>query len=181
MTLFTASGSLPRHQYVSVNGAFLGYDADEWLSAVWFGLHSHPGRAWGCTVLLECGAVYRDLPPHALAFCTDPDPWTIKDAQEWDCYGSQFSLHTYDYLDGLTAIVRAADAELGAEYLFTAIPIGDAYTHAPGQAKEFMFLRTDGGRMTIQPTNRVLFRDKSFTTVPRWLPLRRSESVYSCE
>ena len=181
MTLFTASGSLPRHHYVSVNGAFLGCDADEWLPAVWFGLHSHPGRAWGCTVLLECGAVYRDLPPHALAFCSDPPPWTIKDAQTWDCYGSQFSLHIYDYLDGLTAIVRAADAELGAEYMFTAIPVGDAYTHAPAQAKEFMFLRTHCGRLTIQPTNRVLFRDKSFTTVPRWLPLRRSESVYSCE
>jgi hypothetical protein len=181
MTLFTASGSLPRHQYVSVCGAFIGFGADEWFPAVWFGLHSHPGRAWGCTVLLESGAVYRDLPPHALAFCSDPDPWTIKDAQQWDCYSSQFSLHTYDYLDGLTAIVRAADAELGAEYLFTAIPVGDAYTHAPAQAKEFMFLRTDGGRLTIQPTNRVLFRDKSFTTVPRWLPLRRSESVYSCE
>jgi hypothetical protein len=77
--------------------------------------------------------------------------------------------------------VRAADAELAAEYLFTAIPVGDAYTHAPAQAKEFMFLRTAGGRLTIQPTNRVLFRDKSFTTVPRWLPLRRSEQIYSCE
>ena len=181
MTLFTASGSLPRHQYVSVSGAFLGYDADEWLPAVWFGLHSHPGRAWGCTVLLECGAVYRDLPPHALAFCDDPPPWTIKDAQTWDCYGSQFSLHIYDYLDGLDAIVRAADDELAADYLFTAIPVGDAYTHAPAQAKEFMFMRTQHGRLTIQPTNRVLFRDASFTTKLEWRKLRRSETVYSCE
>jgi hypothetical protein len=188
MTIFSASGSLPRHEYVAVCGTFLGYNADDWFPAVWFGLHSHPGRAWGCTVMLECGAVYRDLPPHALAFDADalahgvePPAWTIKDAQQWDCYGSQFSLHVYSYLDGLDAIVRAGDEELEASYLFTAIPVGDAYTHAPAQAKEFMFMRTKHRRLTIQPTNRVLFRDASFTTKLEWMHLRRLQDVYSCE
>jgi hypothetical protein len=44
-----------------------------------------------------------------------------------------------------------------------------------------MFMRTQHGRLTIQPTNRVLFRDASFTTKLEWRKLRRSEAVYSCE
>ena len=139
VTLFTASGSLPRHQYVWVDGTFMG--SEGWHPAVWFGLHSQPGRAWGCTILLECGAIYRDLPLHALAF----------------------------------------QPEVGATYLFTAIPVGDPYTHHPGQAKEFLFMRTEGGRITAQPTNRVLLRDASFTTHLEWPRLQRNETIYSCE
>lgn len=179
MTLFTGSGSLPRHLYVKVDGAFLGLDTSQ--DAVWFGLHAHPGRAWGCTVMLESGAVYRNLPPHALVFGHAMVPWTLRQAQLWDCYGDQFSLHAYDYLDGLSAVARIDGQDVPCAYLFTAIPIGDPYTDEPEQGKEFMFLRTAGGRLTIQPTNRVLFRDKSFTRDTGWPRLRLSSAVWSCE
>ena len=179
VTLFTASGSLPRHQYVWVDGTFMG--SEGWHPAVWFGLHSQPGRAWGCTILLECGAIYRDLPLHALAFQKEAGEWALPQAQNWDCYGWQFSLHAYDYLEGMSGLVRAGDLEVAATYLFTAIPVGDPYTHHPGQAKEFLFMRTEGGRITAQPTNRVLLRDASFTTHLEWPRLQRNETIYSCE
>lgn len=50
MTLHTAAGALPAHQYVLIEPNALG--EHDWLRAVWFGLVSHPGRAWGCHVLL---------------------------------------------------------------------------------------------------------------------------------
>jgi hypothetical protein len=180
VTLYTASGSLPRHLYVRVDGAFVG--ADGWLDAVWFGLHAHPGRAWGCTVLLECGAVYRNLPPHAIGWGDDPPPWTLKQAQLWDCYGAHFSAHVYAYLDGLDAVANVCGEHVGCEYLFTVIPIGDAFTQEPSQDKELMFLKARGGRLTIQPTNRVRFIEASFTNPDATRPaLEVTRKTYRCE
>jgi hypothetical protein len=179
MTLFTSSGSLPRHLYVRVDGSFVGRQG--WLDAVWFGLHAHVGRAWGCTVMFDDGAVYRNLPPHALAFDDDAPEWTIRQAQSWDCYGPQFSLVAYTYLEGMGAVAKCNGADVPAMYLFTAVPFGDGFTQEPEQDKEFMFLRTDHGRLTIQPTNRVRFIDKSFTKAGEWPRLSVQRNVYSCE
>jgi hypothetical protein len=191
MTLCTASGALPAHQYVHVDTTFMtgpariGDDsADQmprFVPAVWFGLHSHPGRAWGCHVMLECGAVYRGLPPHAIAFSAAPEPlWGITDAQRWDCYGWQFSLLRYTYLRGLECRLR--DGTLG-KYLFTAVPIDDGFSNEPAQSKEFMFIRTAHDRLAIMPTNDVLFIDRSFTDAePEWPKhLRRLERTWSSE
>lgn len=179
MSLYTGSGSLPTHQYVWVDGSYLGLKG--YLPAVWFGLHSHPGRAWGCHVLLECGAVYRGLPPHAVAFSAKPQrSWSIKDAQRWDCYGSSFSLHRYDYLRGLEC--RTKSGMLG-EYLFTAIPMNDAFTEEPSQSKEFMFVKLRNDRLTILPTNDLLFIERSFTEGEgkQWPKLNRANRIWSSE
>jgi hypothetical protein len=179
------SGSLPTHQYVCVDGSFIGLK--RWEPAVWFGLHAHPARAWGCTVMLKSGAVYRNLPPNAIAWAL-PKPgqsyvkaWSLKHAQLWNCYGAEFSLHEYDYLSGLGVCVRVCGEDIKGEYLFTAIPLKDAYTAQPEQDKEFMFIKTENGRLTIQPTNRVKFIDPSFTVDTGWPKLTVSNRVYNCE
>jgi hypothetical protein len=130
--------------------------------------------------MLESGAFYRGLPPHALAFsatpaCTD---WTLKQAQIWDCYGRDFALLIYDYLDGLRVSIKSGET---GEYLFTAVPQGDAFTHDPSQGKEFMFIRTTGDRLTIVPTNNLLFEERSFTVDGGWPRLKKSDQVWSCE
>ncbi len=178
--LYTASGSLPKHQYVYVVGGFIGADKAV-VPAVWFGLHAHPARAWGCTVMLESGAVYRNLPPHALSWTEKLCNWGLAEAQMWNCYGSQFSLHEYTYLTGLRAVAQIGKREYSCTYLFTAIPVGDGFTAEPTQDKEFMFLRTDFDRLTIQPTNRVRFIDGSFTRDTGWPTLSVQKDVYSCE
>jgi hypothetical protein len=67
------------------------------------------------------------------------------------------------------------------DYLFTAAPIGDSWSRQPNQAKEFMFIRTDGERLTIQPTDKVIFIEKSFTE-PQWpTGLRTTDKIYTCE
>ena len=181
MNSFT--GPLPRHRYLWVDSAFIYKESRGFIPAVWFALASWPGRAWGCTVVLECGACYRNLPPHALAF--DPAPaefWTIYDAQRWDCYGWKWSANAYPYLDSQRVIARLSDLkECTGDYLFSVAPADDGFSAEPSQNKEFTFIALDNGRLTIQPTDYVLFADTSFTT-PEWpTGLKRQRDIHSCE
>lgn len=178
----TLVGELPKHLYVWIDSNFTHTTSQGFIKAVWFGLVAYPGRAWGLTVLLECGAVYRNLPPHAIAFDQDPEDWSIEDAQTWDCYGWDFTAIEYSYLSGLTCKVKANNKELVGQYLFSVAPVGDAYSASPDQAKEFSFIQVED-RLTIQPTNNVVFQERSFTDNLLEFPkdLKRQEEVYSVE
>lgn len=186
MTIYSGSGQLPRHLYVYFDKRFIYRDKNVtgFERAVWFGLTSKFGEMWGCNLLLECGGVYRNIPPHAIAFCGDPAAaWDEKDAQAWDCYGAQFSTIEYHYLTNVAAEIKSVKdgSKLMGKYLFTAIPLFDGYTRHPGQSKEFMFLEMDNGRLAIKSTDMVLFHDKSFCE-PKWPDgLKRSHDTYHCE
>ena len=125
----TLIGQLPRHLYVWVDTNHTHKEPHGFVKAVWYGLVSFPGRMWGCTVMLECGAVYRNLPSHAIAFDENPDElnWTPQDSQTWDCYGWDFTALEYDYLRGLNCLVRYNKKEIMGEYIFTVSPIGDGF------------------------------------------------------
>jgi len=178
------AGEIPRHLYVWVDSEFTHKEPKGFVPAVWFGLVSYPGRMWGCTVMLESGAVYRNLPGHAIALEPDPEPkWEPGDAQRWDCYGWEFSCIEYAYLRGLDCKVRTPGNHHLGEYLFTAIPIGDGFTAYPEQAKEFHFVKLCNGRLTIQPTDHIVFRERSFTVADLDFPkgLKRQTEIWSCE
>jgi hypothetical protein len=171
--------SLPIHKYVWVDSSHIRTNGTGFEPAVWFGLVSMYGRAWGLNVMLECGAIYRSLPPHAIAFSAAPPlDWYETDAQLWDCYADQFMLHEYSYLREM----RVKTKTHSGTYLFTAAFTDDGFTRAPEQQKEFSFIELDNGRLTIQPTNRTLFEDKSFTvdTGPPTDIVTQTE-VWSCE
>ena len=175
--MYHTSGNLPKHQYVYVDLRYIS-DTEGFIPAIWFGVCSIPGRMWGCHVLLENGAVYRSIPPHAISFTGTPIYWPSSDAQLWDCYSSEFSIIEYTYLANLRCKILPYDID--GRYLFTAIPHSEGFSEYPEQAKEFFFIRLDNNRLTIQPTNRVIFRDKSFT-VERDLKLKTSTEIYRCE
>jgi hypothetical protein len=137
---------------------------------------------WGCTIMLESGAIYRAVAPHAIAFKENPEPdWIEPYSQRWDCYGTEFSTIEYTYLRGLRVDTRCKDNYRTGEYLFTAVPIDDGFSRHPEQAKEFMFIKLDNGRLTIQPTDKVLFVDGSFTNSEWPTNLRTTDKVYKCE
>lgn len=175
--MYHTSGNLPKHQYVYVDLAYIS-EQEGCIPAVWFGICSIPGRMWGCHVLLENGAVYRSVPPHAISFNKDFSPWSCTDAQLWDCYSSEFSVIEYMYLSNLRCTVLPES--VNGRYIFTAIPFGEGFSEYPEQSKEFYFIMLDNGRLTIQPTNRVIFTDLSFT-VKGDLKLKVSTKVYRCE
>lgn len=167
MTIYSHAGSLPSHRYVWIEPNAIG--THDWMRAVWFGLTSYPGRAWGCHVLLECGAVYRNVPLHRVAHRKTEEPWRPQDAQTWDAYGWQFSAIEYLYLASNNVLVKLRDKrEIRGEYWFTIVPVADAFSAAPEQSKEFYFCALDNGRITAQPTNHVLVEDRSFTDKLEW-------------
>ena len=181
---YTLVGQLPRHLYCWVDTRHTHKEPAGFAPAVWFGLVGYPGRMWGCTVMLESGAVYRNLPAHAIAFGPEPDgEWGPSQAQQWDSYGWDFTAIEYDYLRGLDCMVKAGDSEITGEYLFTVAPVGDAFSAYPEQAKEFTFAKLDNGWLSIQPTNRVVFREKSFTDNKLEFPvgLKRQTDVWTAE
>jgi len=178
------TGPLPRHLQVWVRRSFIedsvSLDEPAMTRAVWFGLVSQPARAWGCTVVLESGAIYRNLPPHAIAFNQDAPDIELPLCQHWDCYGYGWSSCIYPFLDGQRMIVKGHDS--GGHYLFSVQPIGDGWSRIPEQSKEFTFIEMADGNITIQPTDRTLVVDPSFTDVcdwPTWL--RRQTEEWSCE
>lgn len=176
-----SSRNLPHHLYIHVDSAYIRKDGHGFEPAVWFALRSEPNRAWGCHVMLECGAVYRNVPPHAIAFSATPEPhWALTQAQVWDCYGTEFDVIRYDYLADLTAFYDYSDDR--ATCLFTACPHGDGFSAAPEQSKEFMFMRTEGDRLLIRPTNMLLFEERSFTTDTGWPnDIMTATQVWNCE
>lgn len=182
---YNGAGQLPRHLYVFVDSRYTHCNPCGFVPAVWFALISYPGRLWGCTIMLESGAIYRNLPPHALAFTKAPKKlWTPQQAQRWDCYGRHFTTIEYDYLAGLECRARAAKQTYAGEYLFSVMPLEDAFSAAPDQAKEFTFVKLNNGRLTIQPTNHTVFRERSFTNNPKLMMpdnLQRQTEVYTAE
>jgi len=116
---------LPQHQYIEVDRRYLSRGQHEgWEEAVWFAVSAVPHRAWGCTVMLKCGALYRGLPLHAIVH----DPigkvieWTLPEAQRWDCFGYDFITHRHGYLRELdcSAWIAPSRKWLPGAYLFTA-------------------------------------------------------------
>jgi hypothetical protein len=68
------------------------------------------------------------------------------------------------------------------EYLCTLAPVGDGFSEVPEQSKEFKLIKVMNGRFTVQPTDRVIFQDKSFTTAMEWpTGLKRMDEIFSCE
>ena len=179
---YTKIGALPTHRYIWVDSQYTHAEPCGLVEAMWVGLTAIPGRAWGINVILrDGGALYRNIPPHAVAFILDPDDdWSISDAQLWDCYSYHFSILQNPIMRGMEVTVKVENLILYGEYLFSVTHLHDGWSDSPDQDKEFIFVKLECGRLTIQPTNRVRFIDHSFTKneLPK---LKLQETVYSCE
>lgn len=175
-------GDIPRHVYCYVERRYLG-EKDGLEPCSWFGLISTPNRAWGLVLLLENGAVYQNVPPHAISFVEkDPPEWKLEQSQTWDTFGVRFATHEYAQLAEREVEAYVHGDWLPGTYLFTAQHYSDGYSREPSQTKAFHFIRLENGRLTIQPGNRMLVHDPAFTRVqgkPMWL--RTQREVYSVE
>ena len=181
--IFSKIAPLPTHRYVLVDTTFTHKSPCGFADAMWVGVTSIPGRAWGINVILrDGGCLYRNLPPHSISFGkNDPVAWGIQNAQLWDCYSYHFTIVQSPILRGLRMRVKVKGQVLTGEYLFHVTHVDDGWSDSPDQDKEFYFIKLDNGRLTIQPTNRMVFVDDSFIVNDKIPELKLSETIYSCE
>lgn len=152
------AADLPIHQYVDVDA---GAISDGPQHGVWFAVQSNVGGVYGGHVLLDNGALYRNIPLHHLSHPQAHNPPSHRpiDLQLWDCYSEKCEVVEYDYLRGLQ--VRSTSGQTGV-YLATIIPTEDSFSRHPDQAKEFVVAWMDTGRLVIRATNEIMFWDRSF-------------------
>lgn len=171
---------LPYHLYVQTDP---GVIATQGQRGAMFALQPNLGGIFGAHVLLECGAVYRNIPLNSLRLDGFPDVPTAHgpaDAQVWDCYASEYRAIEYNYLRGLATRVKVPSGQVVGRYLFTLIPQNDPFSRHLDQAKEFVFSHCiASGRLYVRPTDKLLFVDPSLPTHPTGWPthLKRQQGL----
>lgn len=174
--------NLPTHHYGYVAKSFLTGGAEEGVEpAIWFGLTIEPTQAPLLTTLLECGAIYRQLPPSAWSFTQEPKPWTLEQSTRYNSLGREGVVIEYTTLRDLRT--QVIPEKWVGSYLFSLEFYGDAYSRCPEQSKTFHALRLENARLTFQPGHRVLFYDPSFTREARMPPtwLRRQRETWTVD
>jgi hypothetical protein len=176
------TSSIPLMQYIWVDTRFtheepIGFQEAEWVQTV-----AIPDRAWGLNVIFrKGGAMYRNLPPHAIAFSENPPDWTLNDAQLWNCYGYQYEHMVCDHLGDSQVMANTDDDWHQGRYLFQTSFIDDSYSLQPEQDKTFFWIRLDDDRLTILPTNKTTFIDPSFIIEGSVDRLKLQTEIYRCD
>ena len=177
---------LPTHRYVWVRDTFVHREPTGALvPAVWYGVSSTHGRAFGCHVLLESGAMVLDLPLHALSHDAnvEGEP-SIQEAVAWDSFGEDVEVYAVPYLAGLTATLlndRHQLTELQGALWFALDWVRNGYSDYPEQHKHLWIVAVDGGAFCALPQDRLLVHEASFTDVTGVPPVARQRTVWSAE
>jgi hypothetical protein len=158
---------LSHHLYVNVAP---GVVSDKKERGAMFAMQPNVGAIFGAHLLLECGALYRNVPVNALTLdlpglCEPSVPHLPSDAQVWDCYSTEYRVIEYTYLRGLATRLKGNGGLVCGRYLFTLIPHGDGFSRHLDQSKEFVVSHCVAtGRLFIRPTDKVMFVDHSLPT-----------------
>lgn len=183
--------TLPRHRYVWVAPSFvLRADPDDpprpCVQAVWVGVSVTPGRALGCHVLLESGALVVDVPLHALRAAHGwPGRVHLSDVVTWDCYGWDAEAWEPPYLSGLDADLLTrehTDSGDTGTLWFALDHVGDGYSLEPAQHKHLWIVhRHRDDALCLLPQDQLLVHEASFTDVTDIPPIRRQDVVWQAE
>lgn len=181
--------SLPRHRYVGVVPEFVlrAESLASLIPAVWVGVSVTPGRALGCHVLLENGALVVDVPLHALR-ARPGTAWTpvdLREAVAWDCFGWDAECWEPAYVSGLDAALLSPEHELTTQrgtLWFAVDHLTDGFALEPAQHKHLWVVhRHQDDALLLLPQDRLLIEERSFTDLSTVPPIRRQTTVWSAE
>ena len=179
---------LLKHRYVWVDDSFVAAEPlGKLIPAVWFGMMSHPGRALGCHILLDCGASVIDIPLHALRWKEDSplvEEGEISSSIHWDSFGWDMVIFESQYMSGLEVTIRTVDGndpKTGRAW-FAVDWKDNGWSDYPAQHKWLWIIAAEDGRIMAVPQDRLLFHEASFTDgeFPNG-GIRRQTRVWSAE
>lgn len=132
-----------------------------------FGVQSVAGKAMTFHIMTEEGAVRSRVPIHMLAWKDTAVKKSLDHLQLWDCFGENVTVVTYDYLaqSRVQTVFKDGTKEWGS-YVMTFDWFNNPYSAEPTQYKAAHLIKLDGGNFTLQPNNRLMWKDMSFTTKP---------------
>jgi hypothetical protein len=87
--------------------------------------------------------------------------------QLWDCFGESVTVTTYEYLaqSRVQVVFKDGTKEWG-NYMMTFDWYNNPYSQEPTQYKAAHLIKLDDGNFALQPNNRLVWKDMSFTTKP---------------
>ena len=177
--------ALPTHRYVYVADEFVHRQhSGHRVPAVWWGVSSDAGRALGCHVLLESGALVLDLPLHALAHQPVAPVLELAEVCAWDAFGPDIELYEMPYLAGLTASLldeRHHATALDGELWFGMDWLRNGWSQYPEQHKHLLVVAVGDGTLRALPQDRLLVHEASFTEHNGVPPIARQRTVWSAE
>jgi hypothetical protein len=135
--------------------------------AVIFGAQSVGGKALTFHVMTEEGAVRSRVPIHMLSWKDPSDKKPLDYLQLWDCFGESVTVTTYEYLaqSRVQVVFKDGTKEWG-NYMMTFDWYNNPYSQEPTQYKAAHLIKLDDGNFALQPNNRLVWKDMSFTTKP---------------
>jgi hypothetical protein len=180
--------SLPHHRYVFVVPSFVLRDPlrTALVPAMWVGVSVTPGRALGCHVLLENGALVVDVPLHALrSQMVTYEPIPLPELVSWDCFGWHAEAWQPEAISGLSCAMLSENHKdvLGRGTMWFAIDhMADGYSMTPEQHKHLWIVERESDRaLLLLPQDRVLIEDSSFTHIDGIPPIKRQSIVWYAE
>lgn len=156
--------SLPEHFYCLVRKEFITNGKETgYIKAICFGARSVASRSLGFWVLLENGAQYGPLPIHALSW-KECDKQPLDHLELWDCFGENVSAHLFEFLREISGWTKLKDDKwYSFSYICTFDWVGNGFSSEPTQIKTAHLLKLDDGNFALQPNNRCMWHDPSFT------------------
>lgn len=132
-----------------------------------FGVQSVGGKAMTFHIMTEEGAVRSRVPIHMLAWKDTAERKSLDHLQLWDCFGESVSVVRYDYLSQsrVQVVFKDGTKEWGS-YMMTFDWFNNPYSEEPSQYKAAHLIKLDGGNFSLQPNNRLMWKDMSFITKP---------------
>ena len=164
---------------------------DKYFPCVIFGVASVQNRSPLFHILMEDGGLWWRMP--ISAFCKEPNvpEEDLHNLVLWNSFSPYISVTKFANLANMRMIYRDRNKnKISGKYLFTLdwhnpeSNITDhGYSENPGQHKCGHVILRDDGNFAIQPNNRVLIFEPSFTTKPGQLVIDRliNEHIFDVE
>ena len=136
----------------------------QYIPVIVFGVRSKAGRNLDFHVVTNSGMQFWGVPSQALCW-KNCERMPLEDTQLWDCFGDEVSVVKFNYLAGLACSVKLESGTIKkGSYLMTFDWNDNAFSDEPSQRKNGHLIKLEDGNFTIQPNNRILWKDPSFTT-----------------
>jgi len=132
-----------------------------------FGAQSCSGKALTFHVMTDYGIVRSRVPIHMLCSKPDTKHLPLDYLQLWDCFDENVSVVEYETLFDCRAKVVLKDrTDHWVNYLMTFDWYRNSYSDEPSQYKSLHMIELDNGNFTLQPNNRIYWKNMSFVTKP---------------